>query len=54
MLLIQVKPAMPYLDVIKLLHDSSPLPISAYQVITMKQKEAKFVQHFSYFARCVW
>ncbi|MCO5602019.1 hypothetical protein L7F22_056146 [Adiantum nelumboides] len=30
--ILMVKPAMPYLDVIKLLHDSSSLPISAYQV----------------------
>ncbi|XP_068636682.1 delta-aminolevulinic acid dehydratase, chloroplastic-like isoform X2 [Aristolochia californica] len=27
-----VKPAMPYLDVVCLLHDKSPLPIAAYQV----------------------
>lgn len=30
--ILMVKPAMPYLDVIRLLRDSSPLPISAYQV----------------------
>jgi porphobilinogen synthase len=28
----QVKPAMPYLDVIRLLRDNSSLPVSAYQV----------------------
>ena len=32
MLLTQVKPAMPYLDVIRLLRDNTSLPISAYQV----------------------
>lgn len=30
--ILMVKPAMPYLDVIRLLRDTSPLPISAYQV----------------------
>ncbi|CAM6083812.1 unnamed protein product [Calypogeia fissa] len=30
--ILMVKPAMPYLDVIRLLRDNSPLPISAYQV----------------------
>ncbi|KAL3701932.1 hypothetical protein R1sor_019954 [Riccia sorocarpa] len=30
--ILMVKPALPYLDVIRLLRDSSPLPISAYQV----------------------
>lgn len=29
---LQVKPALPYLDVIRLLRDNSPLPIAAYQV----------------------
>ncbi|XP_011623259.1 delta-aminolevulinic acid dehydratase, chloroplastic isoform X2 [Amborella trichopoda] len=29
--ILMVKPAMPYLDVIRLLHDNSALPISAYQ-----------------------
>lgn len=28
----QVKPGLPYLDIIRLLRDSSPLPIAAYQV----------------------
>ena len=28
----QVKPALPYLDVIRLLRENSPLPIAAYQV----------------------
>ena len=32
MFLSQVKPAMPYLDVIRLLRDNTSLPISAYQV----------------------
>ena len=32
MFLTQVKPAMPYLDVIRLLRDNTSLPISAYQV----------------------
>ncbi|KAM0976486.1 hypothetical protein FF1_019459 [Malus domestica] len=27
-----VKPALPYLDIVRLLHDNSPLPIAAYQV----------------------
>ncbi|KAI3991821.1 hypothetical protein MKX01_038219 [Papaver californicum] len=27
-----VKPGLPYLDIVRLLHDSSPLPIAAYQV----------------------
>eukprot|EP00897_Mesotaenium_endlicherianum_P005093 jgi/Mesen1/4611/ME000234S03866 len=30
--ILMVKPAMPYLDVIRLLRDNTPLPISAYQV----------------------
>lgn len=28
----QVKPGLPYLDIIRLLRDNSPLPIAAYQV----------------------
>ena len=28
----QVKPGLPYLDVIRLLRDNSPLPIAAYHV----------------------
>ncbi|RZC74726.1 hypothetical protein C5167_050211 [Papaver somniferum] len=27
-----VKPGLPYLDIVRLLRDSSPLPIAAYQV----------------------
>lgn len=29
---LQVKPGLPYLDIIRLLRDNSPLPIAAYQV----------------------
>lgn len=29
----QVKPGLPYLDVIRLLRDKYPLPIAAYQVL---------------------
>lgn len=29
----QVKPGLPYLDIIRLLRDKSPLPIAAYQVL---------------------
>lgn len=28
----QVKPGLPYLDIVRLLRDTSPLPIAAYQV----------------------
>ena len=30
---LQVKPGLPYLDIISLLRDNSPLPIAAYQVL---------------------
>lgn len=30
---LQVKPGLPYLDIIRLLRDNSSLPIAAYQVI---------------------
>jgi hypothetical protein len=30
---VQVKPGLPYLDIIRLLRDNSPLPIAAYQVL---------------------
>lgn len=30
---LQVKPGLPYLDIIRLLRDSSPLPVAAYQVL---------------------
>ncbi len=30
--MLQVKPGLPYLDVIRLLRDNSPLPIAAYHV----------------------
>jgi porphobilinogen synthase len=30
--IMMVKPGLPYLDVIRLLRDSSPLPIAAYHV----------------------
>lgn len=32
LLVSQVKPGLPYLDIIRLLRDKSPLPIAAYQV----------------------
>lgn len=32
---LQVKPGLPYLDIIRLLRDKSPLPIAAYQVSTI-------------------
>lgn len=44
-LLTQVKPAMPYLDVIRLLRDNTSLPISAYQVrIPLHQRASQFSQ----------
>ncbi|CAK9142930.1 unnamed protein product [Ilex paraguariensis] len=30
-----VKPGLPYLDIIRLLQDNSPLPIAAYQVFSI-------------------
>lgn len=45
MFLTQVKPAMPYLDVIRLLRDNTSLPISAYQVhIFLRQTAYKCSQ----------
>jgi delta-aminolevulinic acid dehydratase/porphobilinogen synthase len=32
LILLQVKPGMPYLDIIRLLRDNSTLPIAAYHV----------------------
>ena len=32
---LQVKPGLPYLDIIRLLRDNSALPIAAYQVVSI-------------------
>lgn len=36
-----MKPGLPYLDIIRLLRDNSPLPIAAYQVLFSANSSTK-------------
>lgn len=38
--ILMVKPGLPYLDIIHLLHDNTPLPIAAYQVSGEEEQQA--------------
>jgi len=38
---LQVKPGLPYLDIVRLLRDNSPLPIAAYQVLFFAHSSTK-------------
>lgn len=47
---VQVKPGLPYLDIIRLLRDNSPLPIAAYQVLLTNSFSVRYYFMFHLFS----